>query len=127
LTEVVVVDLVPKGQQCVLRVDEKTTYVGDLDGTSEMPRPAEIRFFATCDEVSATGGAGIPSTFNGVEHFVGADGSEATIRQVGATDSTGNYRGLATVHGDLNGVLQVAASPASYPTGNYHGILVVTG
>ncbi|MET0325422.1 MAG: hypothetical protein ABW219_09385 [Ilumatobacteraceae bacterium] len=127
ITDTEFVDYVSRGQQCIIRVDQVTAYTGDLEGTWESTRPSEIRYFATCDELFATDGAGIPSAFSAVGHFVGTDGSEATLRAVGRTDAAGNYRGIIAAHGEVNGVLQESASfaPGSPPNSTYDGILVI--
>jgi hypothetical protein len=120
------VELVARGKQCVIYVDQMVKYEGALNGTAESVRPSEIRYFATCDKVVAAAGAGIPSTFSSVTHFVSTDGRvEATLRSVGRTDATGEYNGIETVHGDLNGILHVTGSPFLSPTATYDGNLVV--
>jgi hypothetical protein len=125
ITGIDFVDIVSRGQQCLLRVNQTVMYEGTLEGTAETVRPSELRYFATCDELMATGGVGIARTFSGVVHFVGADGTEATIRAVGRADAEGNYRGIAAVHGDLNGILVETQTAASGPTATYDGTLVV--
>ena len=122
-----VVDFGPRGQHCVLRVDQVVAYEGDLEGTLTTTRPSEIRYFATCAQVEDAGFIGIPSAFNSAGHFVGADGNEAALRSFGATDAAGHYEGVTVAHGDLNGVLHVTASPTpgSPPFATYNGTLVV--
>lgn len=128
LVDVSFVEVVPRGQQCLLYVDQVTTLEGTLEGTSTTVSPAVIRYFATCEDVFATGGAGIVSTYRSVAHFVGVDGEEATLRAVGRTDAAGDYQGIITVHGDLNGVLHETASaplPGSPFVSTWEGILIV--
>jgi hypothetical protein len=128
LTGAANVELVPRGGQCVIYVDQAVKYEGALDGRATSVRPSQIRYLATCDKVLVAGGVGIPSTFRAVTHFVSADGTvEATLRSVGSTNTSGDYKGIETVQGDLNGILQVAGSPFSSPTATYEGSLFVTG
>jgi hypothetical protein len=119
-------EFVQQGQQCLIQFEEVITYTGTLEGTSDTLGPVEIRFFATCEEVFATEGVGIPSNFSAVEHFVGtggiAEGKEATFRTVGRTDAEGNFEGTIALRGDLHGRLKLATSG---PSGTYEGVVVV--
>jgi hypothetical protein len=126
ITAAEVVDVVSLEHQCVIHLNQTVTYEGDLEGTSQTVRPSELRYLASCDELVATGGVGIRRTFSGLEHFVGTDGREATIRDVGAADAAGNFNGISVVHGDLNGVLHETQTAASGPTATYDGLLATS-
>ena len=124
LTDAEFVGVESRGQQCLIYVNQTITYTGDLEGTSEDVEPAQIRFFATCAELEATGGAGIRSMYSVTRHFVGT-GKEATVRDVSWGDGAGTYQGIITVRGDLNGVLHESASPPDVPpTSTYDGLVV---
>ena len=127
LTDFEFVDVVSQGQQCLIYVDQTIAYAGALEGTSEDVEPSLTRYFATCDELRATGAAGVRSIYSATRHFVGTDGKEATLRDVAIGDGTGSYKGVITVHGDLNGLLHESASPPDFPpTATYDGILIVS-
>ena len=127
LTDFEFVDVVSQGQQCLIYVNQTIAYAGELEGTSEDVQPSATRFFATCDELRATGSAGIRSTYSATRHFVGTDGKEATLRAFAIGDGAGNYQGIIAVHGDLNGLLHESASPPDFPpTSTYDGVLVVS-
>jgi hypothetical protein len=114
--------------QCVLDLHQTTELAGTLDGANSIQ--AEIRWFAPCDEVFATTGPGIVSTYHAVGHYVGVDGKEATLRYVGRTDAAGDYQGIIAVQGDLNGALHQTGSiplPGAPVSSNYDGILVDRG
>ena len=122
VTSVSSVELVPAGQQCVAYVEDVVTFTGTLAGTSETVSPAEVRFFATCDELVAAGFSGIRSTFHAVEHLVLLDGTEATLVSVGGTDTEGNFQGTSTLRGGLHGVLHTAG--VSGQSGTYEGQVI---
>ena len=115
-------ELVPQGKQCIVYVETRTTYTGTLEGMSETVGPVQVRFFATCEELVASGFTGIRSVSRAEEHFVGDDGTELTLLLVGRTDTEGIYQGTIVVQGDLQGVLRDEG--ASGVAGTYEGRLV---
>jgi hypothetical protein len=121
-------ELVPRQHQCLLRLHQTVAVAGTLEGADSVE--AQIRWFATCDEVFATNGAGIVSTYNAVGHYVGVDGKEATLRDVSRTDAAGDAEGIITVQGDLNGILRETATtppPGGTLVSTYDGFLVEKG
>ena len=121
-------EFIPREQQCVLKFHQTVAIAGTLEGTDSVD--AQLRWFATCDEVFATLGAGIVRTYNAVGHYVGVDGKEATLRVVGRADATGDYEGIIAVQGDWNGILDETASdppPGSPLISHYDGFLVERG
>jgi hypothetical protein len=98
----------PQGQQCLITVHQRLTYSGGLEGYSDTVGPVQWRFFAPCDEVLTSGGAGLPNIVSDVEHFVGNDGREATFVAIGKNDGFGHFDGTLALHGDLNGNLKTS-------------------
>jgi hypothetical protein len=121
-------ELVPRQHQCLLRLHQTVAVAGTLEGADSVD--AEIRWFATCDEVFAANGAGIVRTYNAVGHYVGVDGKEATLRGVSRADVAGHVEGIIAVQGDLNGILHETASdppPGGTVMSTYDGVLVDRG
>jgi hypothetical protein len=116
------VEFVPQGQQCLVRAQVMVVYTGTLEGVTTSVGPQGNLWFATCDELLA-GGVGIPLVYQAVEHFVGADGNEATFHSSGRIDAAGVLKGTSSLVGDLHGVIHLTGS-AETGTGTYEGRVV---
>ena len=116
--------LTPRGSNCLLQVNGRLVFHGDIDGVATGRTTALV--FGTCEEVASTPPGTDPDVFRSEAEFTGpVDGvpAEAHVLYQGRVAPGGHIEGHLIFSNGVAGALDASAQVAV--GGEYHGSVVV--